>query len=201
MRGAARTPAQSALDDRVAGDGEVIVYESAGQSWAVSWHRPDSAPAGTPHGANAFCVTDDAGVVLISRDGKRWGWPGGRPEGAESWADTLRRETLEETCSRVAEARLLGFTRSTCQSGHESGLVLVRGIWRAEVDLLPWRPRFEIPWRRVVPIAELGDHLWMEDGLEPIFRRAVVEAGIPPWWAGGADGPGAPGRHPRDRIA
>jgi hypothetical protein len=76
----------------------------------------------------------------------------------------------------------------------------VRSIWRAEVDLLAWRPRFEIPWRRVVAIAELGDHLWMEDGLEPIFRPAVVEAGFPPWWAGGADGPSAPG-HPRDRIA
>jgi hypothetical protein len=99
-------------------------------------------------------------------------------EDGESWEDTLRREMLEETCTRVDRARLLGFTRSACLRGHERGLVLVRGIWRAEVSLLPWEPRFEIPHRRVVAASELGGHLWMETGFEPIYRRAVVEAGL-----------------------
>jgi len=67
------------------------------------------SPAGTPHGANAFCVTADDQVVLISNDGVHWGWPGGRPEGSESWEQTLRREILEETCSIVSTAQLLGF--------------------------------------------------------------------------------------------
>jgi ADP-ribose pyrophosphatase YjhB (NUDIX family) len=127
---------------------------------------------------NAFCVTSAGEVALISRDGVCWGWPGGRPQGGESDRETLQREMLEEVCAHVREARLLGFTRSTCVGGSELGLVLVRSIWRAEVDLLLWEPRFEIPWRRVVPIADLADHLWMESGNEPIFRRAAVEAGL-----------------------
>lgn len=162
----------------VAADGQEIGFSSAGQDWIVTWCQPEPVPDGERHGANAFCVAGDGGVVLISLDGERWGWPGGRPEDGESWEETLRREVLEETCTRVREARLLGFTRSACMRGHERGLTLVRGIWRAEVDLLPWEPQFEIPHRRVVPAGELSDHLWMEPGLEPIYRRAIAEAGL-----------------------
>jgi ADP-ribose pyrophosphatase YjhB (NUDIX family) len=123
-------------------------------------------------------VTADGGVVLISNDGERWGWPGGRPEGDESWEQTLRREIWEETCAIVGDARLLGFSRGVCLTGPEEGLVLVRSIWRAEVELRPWKPRFEIAHRRVVPADELLSHLWMEDGMEAIFHRALTEAGL-----------------------
>ena len=77
--------------------------------------------------------------MLISNDGVRWGWPGGRPEGDESWEQTLRREILEETCAVVSTARLLGFCRALCGSGPEQGRVLVRSILRAEITLLPWQ--------------------------------------------------------------
>jgi 8-oxo-dGTP pyrophosphatase MutT (NUDIX family) len=136
------------------------------------------APEGIAHGANAFCVTADACVVLISTDGERWGWPGGRPEGDESWEQTLRREVLEEVCAAVIDPRLLGFCRAVCLTGVESDLVLVRSVWFAEVELLPWEPRFEILHRCVVPATELLAHLWMEPGFEPIYHRALVEAGL-----------------------
>lgn len=116
--------------------------------------------------------------MLISSDGERWGSPGGRPEGEESWEQTLRREIAEETCSIVRSARLLGFCRGACLSGPEKGLVLVRSIWRAEVELMAWKPRFEISHRRIVHIAELLSRLWMEEGFEPIYRRALTEAGL-----------------------
>jgi len=162
----------------IAGDEQPIPFESDGQSWLVSWHLPTAEPAGQPHGASAFCVTSDASVVLISADGERWGWPGGRPENDETWVETLRREMLEEACAVVREATLLGFTKSVCVRGDEAGLELVRSIWCAVVDVLPWDPRFEIPYRRIVPIAELEAHLSMERGLEPIYRRALIEAGL-----------------------
>src|SRR5258708_28413962 len=116
--------------------------------------------------------------VLISKDGERWGWPGGRPEGDESWEQTLRREILEETCSIVRDARLLGFCRSVCLTGPEEGRVLVRSLWRAEVELMPWEPLFEIVHRLAVPVTDLLSHLWMEEGFEPIYRRALAEAGF-----------------------
>jgi ADP-ribose pyrophosphatase YjhB (NUDIX family) len=147
-----------------------------GGDWMMAWHPAAIVPDGQPHGASAFCVTARGNVVLISTDGSRWGWPGGRPELGEAWEDTLRREMMEEACATVSDARLLGFVRSRCLSGHEEGLVLVRSIWRAEVTLLPWRPEHEIPFRRVVPARELARHLWMEDGAEPIYSRAAREA-------------------------
>jgi len=166
------------LEYAVARDGEEFAVHSNGGDWLIAWRPPTAVPEGIAHGANAFCVTADDQVVLISDDGERWGWPGGRPEGDEPWEQTLRREVLEEACATVFDARLLGFTRSTCHTRHEQGLVLVRSIWLAEVELLPWEPRFEIAHRRVVPAAELLAHLWMEQGFEPIYHRALVEAGL-----------------------
>jgi ADP-ribose pyrophosphatase YjhB (NUDIX family) len=162
----------------VARDSEEFAVRSNGGDWLIAWHPPTEVPDGIAHGANAFCVTDDDRVVLISNDGERWGWPGGRPEGDESWEQTLRREVLEETCATVVGARLLGFCRAVRLTGPEQGLVLVRSVWLAEVELMPWEPRFEIAHRRVVPAAEFLAHLWMEEGFEPIYHRALVEAGI-----------------------
>jgi len=162
----------------VARDDQEFAVRSNGGDWLIAWHAPTTAPQGTAHGANAFCVTADDRVVLISDDGERWGWPGGRPEDDETWEQTLRREILEEACAAVVDARLLGFCRAVCLSGPEQGLVLVRSVWMAQVELLPWEPRFEIAHRRVVPATELLAHLWMEQGFEPIYYRALVEAGL-----------------------
>jgi len=165
------------LQSHVAQDGKEFAVRSHGGDWLIAWHSPVAVPVGQAHGANAFCVTDD-GVVLISNDGERWGWPGGRPEGDESWEQTLRREVWEEACAVVGAARLLGFCRAVCLTGPEAGRELVRSVWRAEVELRPWEPRYEIAHRRVVPATELQSHLWMEEGFEPIYRRALAEAGL-----------------------
>jgi ADP-ribose pyrophosphatase YjhB (NUDIX family) len=162
----------------VAEDREEFAVRSNGGDWLVAWHPPTAVPEGTPHGANGLCVTEDRGVVLISNDGVLWGWPGGRPEGNETWEETLRREMYEEACATVLEARLLGFCRAVCTEGPEKGLVLVRSLWRAEVALAAWKPEFEIRHRRVVPVEQLATHLWMEEGFEPIYGRAVLEAGL-----------------------
>ena len=166
------------LEYAVARDGEEFAVRSTGGDWLTAWYPPIATPDGNGHGANAFCVTADDHVVLISNDGERWGWPGGRPEGDESWEQTLRREVLEEACAVVVDARLLGFCRAICLTGPEQGLALVRSIWLAEVELAPWEQQFEIAHRRVVPADELVENLWMEQGFEPIYHRALVEAGF-----------------------
>jgi ADP-ribose pyrophosphatase YjhB (NUDIX family) len=163
---------------RAALDCEEFAVRSNGGDWLTAWHAPLAVPLGTAHGANGLCVTAERSAVLISRDGERWGWPGGRPEGDESWEQTLRREVLEESCAIVTGARLLGFCRSVCQTGPEEGLVLVRSIWLAKVELMPWKPLFEIAYRRIVPVTELARQLWMENGFEPIYYRALCEAGL-----------------------
>jgi len=162
----------------IARDAEPWTVRSNGGDWSIAWHPPPAVPPGTAHGANAFCLTADRGVILISGDGERWGWPGGRPEGDESWEETLRREVLEEACAVVRDARLLGFCRGVCLTGSEQHRALVRSVWLATVELLPWEPRFEVRYRRVVPATQLTMHLWMEEGFEPLYRRALVEAAL-----------------------
>src|SRR5688500_5334249 len=159
-------------------DGIEFAARSNGGAWLVAWHPPPSPPAGRPHGAAGLCFTDDGCVVLIVDNDGRCDWPGGRPEGDESWEDTFRREMLEEACVVVRDAKLLGFSRGRCLSGHEKGLVLVRSIWAAQVDLVPWQRLHEIPERKVVPIAGLRKTLGMRSGFEPIYERAMAEAGL-----------------------
>jgi ADP-ribose pyrophosphatase YjhB (NUDIX family) len=122
-------------------------------------------------------VTADGDIVLISPDGRIWDLPAGRPEPGESWEQTLRREMDEEACATVARARLLGFTRGECVTGPERGRVLVRSVWRADVELRPWEARFEIADRRVVAPAAVEEALSL--GTHPfaaIIRRELREA-------------------------
>jgi ADP-ribose pyrophosphatase YjhB (NUDIX family) len=166
-------------DGPVAADGVPIPIRSGGQQWLVSWHPPPEPPDGTRHGAEGVCVTADGDVVVISPDGIIWDLPAGRPEPGESWEQTLRREMDEEACATVTGARLLGFTRGQCLTGPERGTVLVRSVWRADVELRPWEARFEIADRRVVPPATVEEALLL--GSHPfaaIIRRELAEAAL-----------------------
>jgi 8-oxo-dGTP pyrophosphatase MutT (NUDIX family) len=156
-----------------------MATHTGGQDWLVSWHPPSEPPAGRPHGAAGVCVTRGDQLVLISHDGVLWGFPAGRPEGAEDAEETLRREVWEEACARVLGARLLGFARSECVEGREAGLVLVRSYWHADVEVEPWEPQFEIAHRRIVPAADARDHVRDPDDVAMrVSLRALVEAGL-----------------------
>jgi ADP-ribose pyrophosphatase YjhB (NUDIX family) len=148
-----------------------------GQDWRVRWYPPPDPPPGTPHGAEAVCVTGGQ-IVLVSRDGQLWGLPAGRPEGDEDWADMLRREVREEACAEVTSSTLLGFSRGVCVRGPQEGLALVRSHWRAEVRVQRRQPRFEMTHRRLVPADEALRSLTIPEGLRSLYRRMFAEAAI-----------------------
>jgi len=160
-------------------NGELMSMRSNGQDWLVAWHPGPEPPPGNPHGAAGVCVTEAGQLVLISHDGLHWGFPAGRPEGNETVEDTLRREMLEEACSVVRSARLLGYSRGECVNGQQRGLVLVRSYWRADVEVLPWEPRFEIRHRRLVDeanaVAQVRDP---DEAATRISHRALQHAGV-----------------------
>jgi len=159
-------------------DGEEIAFRADNEDWIVSWHPPPTPPDGTPHGAAGVCVTSNGEIVLVSQDGERWDLPAGRPEGNETWEETLRREMREEACATIVQAKLLGFSRGSCVAGPQVGRVIVRSLWRADIELAPWEPQFEMSHRRMVAVAAVVDQLAIADGLARIISRALHEAAI-----------------------
>jgi len=55
-----------------------------------------------------FCFSHDGRLLLIEDSG-RFGLPGGKPEGKESYEETLRREVREEAQAIIGEVVLLGY--------------------------------------------------------------------------------------------
>jgi 8-oxo-dGTP pyrophosphatase MutT (NUDIX family) len=161
-------------------DNETMPTVSGGQHWLTSWHPADAVLMGRNHGAAGICVGNDGrDLVLISPDQTHWGFPAGRPEGAETLEETLAREMREEACVEVLDARLLGFARSECVDGHEQGLVLVRSYWLANVAIGAWRPQFEIVHRRIVPAAQATTYVRDPDAAATrISMRALAEAAL-----------------------
>ena len=160
-------------------DATEIEIVSGGDRWMKSWHPPGATPpSGRRHGAAGICLVESGEVVIVSDDGTRWGFPGGRPEGDEDWEQTLRREVSEEACAIVTGARLLGFTRGRCLQGSGAGVIRVRSIWLARVRLQAWSPRFKIRHRRLVPFNRAVATVCNDfPEYEPLWRRAFHEAG------------------------
>jgi ADP-ribose pyrophosphatase YjhB (NUDIX family) len=151
--------------------------EAGGQDILVTWFPAHDVPEGKRHGSAGICVTDNNEIVLITPDGKNWGFPGGRPEDDESWEETLRREVREEACVEVRNARLLGFGRTKCIRGHEKGLVLVRSIWLAKVQLNGWEPEPGMLARKPVSPEKILEEL-ESDVFLPMYHRALIVAGL-----------------------
>jgi 8-oxo-dGTP pyrophosphatase MutT (NUDIX family) len=161
----------------IAGDGEEFEFHDAGQEWIVSFHPATAPPPlGKAHGSLGFCFTSEGQIVLVSKDSISWELPAGRPEGNETWRQTLDREVLEEASARVEDAILLGYSRGLCAKGHEKGLVIVRSLWWASISLLPHVPDYEMKYRLLVPPDEAFQRLAV-DSLVPTFDGAESPAG------------------------
>lgn len=115
-------------------------------------------------------IASDGRDLMVSGNGGRWrvGWypppdpPPGTPHGAA------------DVCVSDDQVVLIS------TDGQRWGLpVLVRSMWRAEVRLERWAPRFEIRYRRLLPANEaLLSVLVAEPSLGPIYRRVFVEAAL-----------------------
>ena len=111
-----------------------------------------------------WVLTPDGDAVIVTED-PTWGWgvPGGRPEGGETPEETLAREVAEEACARVVDAELLisHEVRDLDASRTVRSVRWSPACWaRVEVD--SWDPRFEKVERRLVPLAEVNNHLRWE---------------------------------------
>jgi ADP-ribose pyrophosphatase YjhB (NUDIX family) len=130
--------------------------EDASGIWRVSLHAPDDRPVGAAHGSEAICMVDDATTVLVRSTSGRLNTPGGHPEAGESSETTMVRKVREEACAEVTSWQLIAFARSECLEGERNGTVMVRDMYVARVDLMPWvQPPTETVERLSVPLADL----------------------------------------------
>lgn len=66
------------------------------------------------------------------------------------------REVREEICAEVTSWQFIAFARSECLQGERKGHIMVRDMYVARVELLPWQqPAFEIVERIDVPLDDL----------------------------------------------
>ncbi len=76
---------------------------------ARNWHSGENvAPAVQELPVNqvyAWIASSDNKIAIVSKDGKKWQLPGGKPEMGESLLDTLTREVFEETGLRTASQK------------------------------------------------------------------------------------------------
>ena len=144
-------------------------------TWRVSLHAPDDRPEGAPHGSEAICMVDDANTVLVRNTAGRLNTPGGHPEPGESSEETMIREVREEACAHVTSWQLIAFARSECLEGERKGHVMVRDMYVARVELLPWKqPASEIVERITVPIDDLVEIMSADwQGLDEFSTQLV----------------------------
>ena len=129
----------------------------ANGSMRVSLHAPEGRPAGMPGGAEALCVLRDERVVLVQPHDGRLNTPGGMPQEGEGSATSMIRAVRDQAGAEVTSWQLIAFARSEILEGDRAGQVLVRDMYLARVELLPWEPRdARIAGRQMVHLNDLA---------------------------------------------
>ena len=134
-----------------------------------------------------WLVTADGCIIIVSRDGKNWQLPGGKPEQGETLTGTAIREIYEETSLDISSTserlRFFGY-RTVCEIDQDEREVAiftqVRFILRltenaselnlsAEAEDTTQAEKNCIHFVKTVPILELTQHIpWLKDSPEYI---------------------------------
>lgn len=123
-------------------------------TWQPRYWPPPQADIRQVYG---LCLTPQKQLVLVSKDGKDWTLPGGRPEASESPTDTLIREVLEEACATVNRNTYLGAQRVD-DTRTQSTYYQLRYL--AHVELQAFEPKFEMLHRRCENPEAARNILW-----------------------------------------
>lgn len=151
-------------------------------SWRVSLHDLDNRPAGEPGGSEAIIMIDDNQTVLVRGNSGRLNTPGAMPEPSESSEETMIRGVRQQALAEVTSWVPIAFALSEKMDGDAIGRAMVRDMYVARVELLPWsQPSEEIVERIVVPIDDLATIMNADwPGLEEFSAEliALAKAGL-----------------------
>ena len=100
--------------------------------------------------ASGMCFTPAGQIVLVSSDGLNWALPGGHPEPGETVEKAFSREVWEEACSKTIHIAYLGAQEVADPESPIPPRFHYQARFWAQVDLGPFKPRFETRLRRLV---------------------------------------------------
>jgi ADP-ribose pyrophosphatase YjhB (NUDIX family) len=140
-------------------DSEVIVFD--GRRVTLRWHEASELPTDLRVSqVSGFCV-DGTGNVLVVRNARGWGLPGGHPESGELPEETLHREVAEEACAMVKDLYLIGYLEvdDPVNRGVE-GTSYAQLRYVAAIDeLRPFAARHETSERMLTSLDQVGHHI------------------------------------------
>lgn len=129
-----------------------------------------------------YVITKDNCIVIVSRNGDSWQFPGGHPEGDETWQETLVREVYEESGVMIEDlldkVEKLGYY--LIEEGEEKYLqeryILFLDRDSAELDLATHERADDhteiIKFVKAVPISELSNYVtWILEADD--WKKAV----------------------------
>ncbi len=138
---------------------ETLVFD--GREVFLEWIESEVIPKGISISqVTGYCV-DDGGRVLLVKNKRGWGFPGGHPESGETPEETLHREVGEEACVKIKQPVLIGYMEvKDPENESVEGKHYIQLRYKALVDVVQdFRKEFETSARTFVDTAALGEHV------------------------------------------
>lgn len=107
-----------------------------------------------------YCVNED-GHLLLVKNKRGWGFPGGHPEGKETVLETLHRELKEEANAEIEPVMLIGYMEvNDPQNEDVEGKHYLQLRYLAKVtNLADWSGDFETDERMFAPLADIPKYI------------------------------------------
>ncbi|MBN1585367.1 NUDIX domain-containing protein, partial [Candidatus Uhrbacteria bacterium] len=150
----------------------------AGRRIHLEWHESDTYPNDIPVSqVTGFCV-NERGDILLVKNRRGWGFPGGHPEGGETVLETLKREVSEESNAEIEPIGLVGYVEvNDPENEGIEGKHYVQLRYLAKVTgLREWEGAFETSERIFAPLEDVSKYVpWITSS--PVGRGQVESLG------------------------
>ena len=141
---------------------ETITFD--GREVFLEWFETSNYPKGMAISQVAGFCFNERGEVLVIKNKRGWGFPGGHPEKGEAAEEALRREIWEEASVTIKKPRLVGCLdirdprNESIEGKHYAQL-----RYLAKVDkIADFKKEFETSDRLFVPVSELSKYIdWL----------------------------------------
>jgi len=138
---------------------EILIFD--GREIFLEWVEADSIPDGITVSQVTGCCIDPAGRILVVKNKRGWGFPGGHPEPGEKPEEALRREVAEEANVKLKDPKLIGYMKvRDPQNRSVEGTHYIQLKYLAEIEEVgDFKKEFEVLERDFVDMESLSQYI------------------------------------------